>query len=150
MKRLYMVAAGLVAVGLVGTMISGCAELEAQQRAADQAQCQGYGYQPGTDQFANCMMATQQQRVAAWHEADRQANENKQREADRQALKDAAASMGQSKPQSSEAMDGFIPKSAEQGFTPKSAGSSGSNCTTTTTTTQTDNAGTSTSNTVCH
>lgn len=27
-----------------------------QQHAADQAKCTGYGYQIGTDQFANCMM----------------------------------------------------------------------------------------------
>jgi hypothetical protein len=27
-----------------------------QQHADDQAKCAGYGYQPGTDQFANCMM----------------------------------------------------------------------------------------------
>lgn len=36
---------------------TGCATVDpAQQRAADQAQCAGYGYQPGTDAFANCMM----------------------------------------------------------------------------------------------
>lgn len=36
---------------------TGCATVSPeQQRTADQARCAGYGYQPGTDAFANCMM----------------------------------------------------------------------------------------------
>lgn len=35
---------------------SSCQTASPQQQSADQAKCAGYGYQPGTDQFANCMM----------------------------------------------------------------------------------------------
>jgi hypothetical protein len=33
-----------------------------QQHAADQEKCAGYGYQPGTPQFANCMMTVDTRR----------------------------------------------------------------------------------------
>lgn len=33
-----------------------CQSDSPRQHAADQAKCAGYGYQSGTDQFANCMM----------------------------------------------------------------------------------------------
>jgi hypothetical protein len=37
--------------------VASCQTVSAgQQNAADQAKCAGYGYQPGTTQFANCMM----------------------------------------------------------------------------------------------
>ena len=42
---------------------TGCAAVNPeQQRASDQARCAGYGYQPGTDQFANCMMKVDMRR----------------------------------------------------------------------------------------
>ena len=33
-----------------------CQTASPRQHAADQAKCAGHGFQPGTDQFANCMM----------------------------------------------------------------------------------------------
>lgn len=33
-----------------------CAADNSKQHASDQAKCAGYGYQQGTDQFADCMM----------------------------------------------------------------------------------------------
>lgn len=47
----------LVLLVFVFTGTAGCETVSPeQQHAADQAKCAGYGYQPGTDQFANCMM----------------------------------------------------------------------------------------------
>ncbi len=70
------------------------AAMAAAQRAADQNKCQGYGFQPGTDSFANCMMTTASQREAQ-QAADRRAAAARQAAADRQnaaiqAQKDAA------------------------------------------------------------
>ena len=41
---------------LVLANTASCATDSPQNHADDQAKCAGYGYQPGTDQFANCMM----------------------------------------------------------------------------------------------
>lgn len=35
----------------------------AEQKAADEKKCQGYGFQPNTDSFAKCMMVIDQNRV---------------------------------------------------------------------------------------
>lgn len=41
---------------LVLASTSGCATDSPRQQAQDQQTCAGYGYQQGTDAFANCMM----------------------------------------------------------------------------------------------
>jgi hypothetical protein len=68
--------------------------MAAAQRADDQNKCGGYGFQPGTDGFANCMMNTASQRDAQ-QAADRRAAAAQQAANDRQnaaikAQKDAA------------------------------------------------------------
>jgi|GEM_PF-1444967 len=44
----------------VGTTLAGCAEYEQrqaeQQMAAADGECRSYGFQPGTDGYANCRM----------------------------------------------------------------------------------------------
>jgi hypothetical protein len=53
----------LVWVGLaVG--LAGCAPTPEQLQAADQAQCAAYGFKPGKDGFAGCMMQQDQNRRA--------------------------------------------------------------------------------------
>ncbi|MDI3306836.1 MAG: hypothetical protein QJR07_07000 [Acetobacteraceae bacterium] len=49
---------------LLGLMLSGCVS-EEQIAADDRAKCQSYGFQPGTDGFANCMMQRESARWAA-------------------------------------------------------------------------------------
>ncbi len=66
----------------------------AAQRADDQNKCYGYGFQPGTDAFAHCMMTTATQRDAQ-EAADRRMAAAQQAATDRQnaaikAAKDAA------------------------------------------------------------
>ncbi|MBE1162580.1 hypothetical protein [Dyella acidiphila] len=47
----------MIVLLLVFAATAGCETVSPQQQhAADQAKCAGYGYQPGTDQFAHCMM----------------------------------------------------------------------------------------------
>ena len=47
----------------VFSVTTGCASVSPeQQHASDQARCAGYGYQPGTDQFARCMMKVDMRR----------------------------------------------------------------------------------------
>lgn len=54
----------LAMIGLAGLLLtSGCTTPE-EQRAMDQQRCAGYGFQPGTDAFAQCMMQTSMQRDA--------------------------------------------------------------------------------------
>ena len=51
--RGYTILSGL----LCCLSVASCQAASPQrQQAADQAKCAGYGYRPGTDQFANCMM----------------------------------------------------------------------------------------------
>lgn len=54
---------------LVFSSTASCATDGPQQHADDQAKCAGYGYQPGTDQFADCMMKLDTRRQ---HQADSQ------------------------------------------------------------------------------
>lgn len=49
---------------LIALMLAGCATQE-QRLARDQARCEGYGFQWGTDAFANCMYDINRQRDAA-------------------------------------------------------------------------------------
>ena len=60
---------------LAFTTTTGCATVDPQQQqhSSNQARCAGYGYQPGTDQFANCMMKVdmrRQDQAAAKAESD--------------------------------------------------------------------------------
>jgi hypothetical protein len=55
-------------------LIAGCAAgpTPEQRRAADQQTCMGYGFQPGSESFANCMMQTAQRRQDAQHNKQQQ------------------------------------------------------------------------------
>ncbi len=46
----------------VAVILAGCVS-PAEQKAADEAQCRGYGYTDGTDAFANCLMTTANRRA---------------------------------------------------------------------------------------
>lgn len=135
--------------------LAGCGSLEemnaraeAQQRANDQARCEGYGYQPGTDRFADCMMSTAHHRDMQQAIDRQQAAQEKQRR-DEQWERDKA---------NVEAADAQhradIEKMMNSGpDTPTPVNPSmptGKNCTTTTTSQQTDNAGTSVTTTKCN
>ena len=51
------IVTNLIVTGLGLLCLSGCVSPE-EQRAQDQSRCMGYGFQPGTDSFAHCMMQT--------------------------------------------------------------------------------------------
>lgn len=54
-------------------LLSGCETVSPQQQhAADQDRCASYGYQPGTDKFADCMMSTANRRDDAKTAQDNQ------------------------------------------------------------------------------
>ena len=124
--------------------ISGCADLArmeaeaaARQRAADEAQCGGYGYRAGTDAFAGCMMLTQQRREQQQADARRQAELDRQREDQQKAAADAAADAARR----SEA-ERVMRSSNNPGFTPSIPQiPSGTNCTSSTVSKQAGNAG---------
>jgi hypothetical protein len=84
------------AVGVCAILLSSCVSPE-EQRAMDQQQCIGYGFTPGTDGAANCMMGIAQQRQTQWAADQRQRDQNAaiaaqaQRDRDAQAARDAAA-----------------------------------------------------------
>lgn len=53
--------------------LAGCETVSPQQQhASDQNTCASYGYQPGTDKFADCMMATAHRREDAKTAQDNQ------------------------------------------------------------------------------
>jgi hypothetical protein len=90
---------GVSAVGVCVILLASCTSPE-EQRAMDQQQCIGYGFTPGTDGAANCMMGIAQQRRAEWAADQRQRDQNAaiaaiaaqaQRDRDAQAARDAAA-----------------------------------------------------------
>lgn len=153
----------LISASLGMALLAGCADIDemnaqaaAQQRAADQSRCAGYGFQPGTDPFANCMMQTQQHRDQTQMEQRREDALNQQRKQDQAAQQraqddqKAAADRAASEKHQAEIQQMMR---SDQGFTPpmpQVGTPSGSHCTTTTTTTQTGNAGSSNSSTVCH
>lgn len=58
MKHTYLAAVGAV------VLLAGCGPTAEEQRAVDQQRCFGFGFQPGTDAFAHCMMGVTQQREA--------------------------------------------------------------------------------------
>lgn len=101
MRAIVVCGALAAAISCVG----GCAALDkmnADHQAyllnVDKQKCSGFGFAPGTDAFAHCMMNLSQQRTAQEAQAQRQADYNKmvaeQRDKDRAALKDAAAQQG--------------------------------------------------------
>jgi hypothetical protein len=57
---------------MLGTilLLAGCGPSPEEQHAMDQQKCDGFGFPPGSDAFANCMMKVTQQR-----EADQAANQ---------------------------------------------------------------------------
>lgn len=151
MKTLTAKSGVAVAALLVLAVLGGCASLDemnanlaAQQQSADQAKCEGYGYQPGTDRFADCMMSTahhrdmqqaisrQQDAAAKQHQDDQWEREKAQNEADNARRRADMERTMNSTPSISPVMP------------------TGSNCTSTTTTSQGDNAGTSTTTSECH
>jgi hypothetical protein len=50
-------------IALVPLAVAGCISAE-DQRAMDQDKCSSFGFQPGTNSFANCMMEQSSQREA--------------------------------------------------------------------------------------
>jgi hypothetical protein len=96
MRRVAMAGSAAMALLLAacGPTPEQQAAMAAAQRAQDQNRCVGYGFQPATDAFANCMMTTTSQREAQ-QAADRRAAAAQQAATDRQnavlkAQKDAA------------------------------------------------------------
>lgn len=65
-----------VLIALVPLAVAGCVSAE-DQRAMDQQQCSSYGYRPGTNRFADCMMQQTSQR-----------SEDEQRSLDRMAAQE--------------------------------------------------------------
>ena len=74
----------LVSTLLLSCLLAGCAAAgltPEQRRAADQQTCMGYGFQPGSESFANCMMQTAQRRQdAAQRNQEAQRNQQMQNE----------------------------------------------------------------------
>jgi hypothetical protein len=138
----------LAVLGTALFLMAGCVSPE-ERRASDQQTCAGYGFTPGTDAFAHCMMTTAQQRDAQ-AAADRRAAEardaaDKQAQAARdQADQDAwDKRTGQGKYSSS--------SSSPSSSSSTSAPDLGSmNCTITSNSSGTPNDLTSSSKTVCH
>lgn len=91
----------IVGLALLAVGLAACVSPE-EQRATDQQTCAGYGFQPGTDAFAHCMMKTAQQREAqeaanARQRAADQAAADRQKQAQAaQQARDAAAQTAQS------------------------------------------------------
>jgi hypothetical protein len=75
MRRYALIPVFFALVGVVTCQ----AATSQQDQAADQAKCAGYGYQPGTTQFADCMMKLDTRR-------EHQAASQKQNDADMKAL----------------------------------------------------------------
>lgn len=133
------------------SLLASCAELErmnaeqeARQQAADQSRCTGFGFQPGSDAYANCMMTQDQNRNAQRAEQAQRDAEAKEREKDRQAAQRAADDRANQQHQEE------IQRVMETGnLHPDMTMPKDSNCTTTTESTQTGNAGSMTSTTTC-
>jgi hypothetical protein len=138
----------LAVLGAALSLMAGCVSPE-EQRAADQQTCAGYGFTPGSDAFAHCMMTTAQQRdaqaAADRRAADARGATDKQAQAARdQADQDAwDKRTGQGKYSSS--------SSSPSSSSSSSAPDLGSmNCTTTSNSSGSPNDMTSSSKTVCH
>jgi hypothetical protein len=82
-----------ILVALVPLVIAGCVSSEEQQ-ARDQDKCASYGYQQGTNRFADCMMEQDQQRA---DDQDRTMQSlERQDQRDRKRLKDLNSTAGSS------------------------------------------------------
>jgi hypothetical protein len=92
------VAQRLRAIGVLVVLLAGCVSPE-EQASMDRQRCVGFGFAPGSDSFANCMMQTSQQRQAEQAASQRQADQNRmisqqldaERAAQQRARSDAAA-----------------------------------------------------------
>lgn len=121
---------GSVVIVAISMLLSGCGvdtRPTPEQSAADEAQCARYGYQPGSNRFADCMMHTADRRAANLEQQQRDAarwRENAQRQ-------DSAWASGQQDNQSRNNRDD-------------------SNCTSTSTTQQDGNTSSSKTVTKCH
>ena len=90
MRRLAIGGLGLLAV-----LLAGCNSEE--QKKIDMQACSGYGFKPGTNEYAACMMQTAQNRAAQQAASQRQQSYNdtiaqqaqKDRDAQAQAQRDA-------------------------------------------------------------
>ncbi len=139
-----------VVVGITILLMAGCGPTAEEQAAMDQQSCSGYGFAPGTEAMANCLMRTAQQRQAQQAadqraSADRAAADQRARAAER-AKQDAIDQdnwdrrTGQGKyanPSSSTASSGMPDLSAMK-------------CSSTSTTSGSANNQTTTTNTSCH
>jgi hypothetical protein len=91
-------------IGIAALALAACVSPE-ERAAMDRQRCAGFGFAPGTDGFANCMMQATQQREAEQAARQRQAEQNRvisqQMEADRAAAArargDAAAEADRSR-----------------------------------------------------
>jgi hypothetical protein len=99
---------GILALGCValGLLLAGCVSPE-KQRAMDQQTCAGYGFSPGTDSFANCMMTTAQKRQEQRAADRRQQEMNATIAAQAQRDRDAQAAAAASKPTTTYDSTGF-------------------------------------------
>ncbi len=135
----------LAVLGAALCLMVGCVSPE-EQRAADQQTCAGYGFTPGSDGFAHCMMTTAQQRDAQAAADRRAAAARETADKQAQAAKDQADQdawdkrTGQGKYSSS--------SSPPSSISPPDL--SGMNCTTTSNSSGSPNNMTSSSKTVCH
>ncbi len=81
----------IAGLGLVAALLAGC-NAEEQQKLDVQA-CSGYGFKPGTNEYATCMMQTAQNRAAQQAASQRQQSYNdtvaQQAQKDRQAQEQA-------------------------------------------------------------
>lgn len=58
MRAIWLIALGLAAA------LGGCMTA-AEQRSADEARCRSYGFKPGAESFANCLMEVDLDRSAS-------------------------------------------------------------------------------------
>jgi len=103
-----------VVFGTIALLI-GCVSPE-EQRAVDPRQCSGYGFAPGTDAFANCMMNASQQRDAQ-AAADRGAAADRDA-ADKRAKEPAAAAAANNPSGSSSSTSSSSSSSSSSPFGP--------------------------------
>ena len=100
-------------------LLAACGPSPAEQHAMDEQKCSGFGFPPGTDAFANCMMKTTQQR-----EADQAANqraaaaraaaEQRANDAEQAAARNKAASQASSSSSSGSSSSPFGPSPVDQ------------------------------------
>ena len=78
----------LLSMFLLSMAVTGCVSVE-DQRSMDQDKCSSFGYRPGTDRFADCMMEQSSQRAENEQRAqDRIAAQERRKRERRQARRD--------------------------------------------------------------